>query len=314
MVVNSPLEVIVLTFEGIYTPAITPYAADGSIDFARFSEVLESLIEARVHGIIIGGSTGEYYAQSQEERKALVEHARQVIGTRLPLIVGTGATRTEDAVDYAKHAREIKADAILVTSPPYALPTELENAHHALTVDKAAQLPIMLYNYPGRMGITMGETYFREVSRSPNVVAIKESSGDFNNLHLLACKFPNIALSCGWDDQALEFFAWGAKSWVCAGSNFLPREHVALYEACVIEKNFDKGRAIMTAMLPLMDFLETGKFVQSIKHGCEIIGLKTGSVRAPLRPLNSDEKRSLQTVVATLKRTVAQITAGANHA
>ena len=74
-----------LTFEGIYTPAITPYAADGSIDFARFSDVLESLIEARVHGIIIGGSTGEYYAQSPEERKALVEHARQVIGSRLPL-------------------------------------------------------------------------------------------------------------------------------------------------------------------------------------------------------------------------------------
>ena len=82
-----------LTFEGIYTPAITPYAADGSIDFARFSDVLESLIEARVHGIIIGGSTGEYYAQSPEERKALVEHARQVIGSRLPLIVGTGAIR-----------------------------------------------------------------------------------------------------------------------------------------------------------------------------------------------------------------------------
>jgi 4-hydroxy-tetrahydrodipicolinate synthase len=172
----------VFTFEGIYTPAITPYAADGSIDFPRFAEVLESLIEARVHGIIIGGSTGEYYAQSPEERKALVEHARSVIGTRLPLVVGTGAIRTEDAVDYAKHAREAKADAILVTSPPYALPTELENAHHALTVDKAAQLPVMLYNYPGRMGITMGETYFNEVSRSPNVVAIKESSGDFNNL------------------------------------------------------------------------------------------------------------------------------------
>uniref|UniRef100_A0A8R2FD02 Dihydrodipicolinate synthase family protein n=1 Tax=Acyrthosiphon pisum TaxID=7029 RepID=A0A8R2FD02_ACYPI len=168
--------VIVLKFEGIYTPAITPYAADGSIDFARFADVLESLIEGRVHGIIIGGSTGEYYAQSAQERKALAEHARQVIGNRLPLIVGTGAIRTEDAVDYAKHAREIKADAILVTSPPYALPTELENAHHALTVDKAAQLPIMLYNYPGRMGITMGETYFREVSRSSNVVAIKESS------------------------------------------------------------------------------------------------------------------------------------------
>jgi len=295
----------VLTFEGIYTPAITPYAVDGSIDFARFAEVLESLIEARVHGIIIGGSTGEYYAQSAEERMALVEHARKVIGNRLPLIVGTGATRTEDAVDYAKHARETKADAILVTSPPYALPTELENAHHALTIDKAAQLPIMLYNYPGRMGITMGETYFREVSKSPNVVAIKESSGDFNNLHLLACKFPKIAISCGWDDQALEFFAWGARSWVCAGSNFIPREHVALYEACVVEKNFDKGRKIMAAMMPLMNVLDGGKFVQSIRYGCELNGLRSGQVRAPLQDLNEEEKAQLQTIIADVKRNVA---------
>lgn len=297
-----------LTFEGIYTPAITPYAADGSIDFARFAEVLESLIENRVHGIIIGGSTGEYYAQSPEERKALAEHARQVIGNRLPLVVGTGAIRTEDAVDYAKHAREIKADGILVTSPPYALPTERENAHHALTVDKAAQLPVMLYNYPARMGITMGETYFREVSQSSNIVAIKESSGDFNNLHLLACKFPNIALSCGWDDQALEFFAWGARSWVCAGSNFIPREHVALYDACVVEKDFDKGRKIMAAMMPLMNFLDGGKFVQSIRYGCELNGLTPGQVRAPLGNLDEEEKAQLKAVIADVKRNVAAIT------
>lgn len=232
----------------------------------------------------------------------------------MPLIVGTGATRTEDSVEYAKAAKEIGADAILVSTPPYALPTEKENAIHALTVDRAANLPIMLYNYPGRMGVAMGEEYFSRVGRSKNVVAIKESTGDMANLHLLARKFPHIELSCGWDDQALEFFAWGAKSWVCAGSNFLPREHVALYEACVIEKNFDKGRAIMTAMLPFMDFLELGKFVQSIKYGCEIVGLKAGPVRAPLRPLNSEEKRGLETVVRTLKRTVGQIVSGANHA
>lgn len=303
-----------MKFEGIYTPAITPLFPDGSIDKQSFAAVLESLIEAKVHGIILGGSTGEYYAQSTQERFDLGAYAKEVIGTRMPLIIGTGAVRTEDSVEYAKAAKEIGADAILVSTPPYALPTERENAVHALTIDRAANLPIMLYNYPARMGVMMGEEYFSRVSKSRNIVAIKESSGDMANLHLLARKFPHIALSCGWDDQALEFFAWGARSWVCAGSNFLPREHVALYEACVLEKNFDKGRAIMTAMLPLMDFLETGKFVQSIKHGCEIIGLKTGSVRAPLRPLNSDEKRTLQTVVSTLKRTVAQITSGANNA
>ena len=303
-----------MKFEGIYTPAITPLDANGQIDRKAFGAVLESLIEARVHGIIVGGSTGEYYAQSNQERFELAALAKDVIGTRLALIIGTGAIRTEDSVEHAKAAKEIGADAILVSTPPYALPTERENAIHALTIDRAASLPIMLYNYPARMGMQMGEEYFARVGKSKNVIAIKESSGDMANLHLLARKFPHIALSCGWDDQALEFFAWGARSWVCAGSNFLPREHVALYEACVIEKNFDKGRAIMTAMLPLMDFLECGKFVQSIKHGCEIIGLETGSVRAPLRPLNFEEKRSLQTVVATLKRTIGQITSGANHA
>jgi 4-hydroxy-tetrahydrodipicolinate synthase len=301
-------------FEGIYTPAVTPLNREGQIDRAGFAAVLESLIEAGVHGVIVGGSTGEYYAQSSQERFELGAYAKEVIGTRLPLIIGTGATRTEDSVEYAKAAKEIGADAILVSSLPYALPTERENAVHALTVDRAANLPIMLYNYPARMGVVMGEEYFSRVGKSKNVVAIKESSGDMGNLHRLARKFPHIALSCGWDDQALEFFAWGAKSWVCAGSNFLPREHVALYEACVLEKNFDKGRAIMSAMLPLMDFLECGKFVQSIKHGCEIIGLKAGPVRAPLRGLNSEEKRTLETVVSTLKRTVGQITSGANHA
>lgn len=294
-------------FEGIYTPAVTPYAADGQIDFSRFAEVLESLIAAGVHGIIIGGSTGEYYAQSTEERFALAAKARQIIGNRLPLIVGTGATRTEEAVAYARQAREIQADAILVTSPPYALPTEEENAHHALTVADAAQLPVMLYNYPGRMGVSMGEAYFRTVSQSPNVIAIKESSGDMNNLHMLATTFPSIALSCGWDDQALEFFVWGARSWVCAGSNFIPREHVALYEACVKEKDFDKGRRIMAAMMPLMHFLDGGKFVQSIKYGCELAGLSVGPVRAPLLALSEQEKAELQQVVADVKRNVAAI-------
>lgn len=303
-----------MRFEGIYTPAVTPLAPDGQIDKGAFAEVLEYLIESRVHGIIIGGSTGEYYAHTPQERFELAAYAKDVIAGRLPLIVGTGATRTEDAVAYAKAAKAIGADAILVTTPPYALPTDQENAVHALAIDRAAGLPIMLYNYPGRMGVSMGEAYLARVGRLKNVVAIKESSGDMNRVHLLAREFPHIQLSCGWDDQALEFFAWGARSWVCAASNFLPREHVALYEACVLEKDFDKGRKIMSAMMPLMASLDAGKFVQSIKFGCELDGRNVGPVRSPLRPLNAEEKRGLQTVVITLKRTIAQIALGADHA
>ena len=262
-----------MKFEGIYTPAITPLAADGSIDKAAFAEVLEYLVESKIHGVIIGGSTGEYYAHTTQERIELAAQAKDVLNGRLPLIVGTGGIRTEDAVAFAQHAREIKADALLVGAPPYALPTQQEIALHVKAVDAAADLPIMLYNYPGRMGVSMGDEFFDAVADVKNIVAIKESSGDMAQLHRLAIKRPNIQLSCGWEDQALEFFAWGAQSWVCAGSNFIPREHVALYEACVIDKDFDKGRKIMAAMMPLMDFLEGGKFVQAIKNG---VALKIG--------------------------------------
>ncbi|RAR56588.1 4-hydroxy-tetrahydrodipicolinate synthase [Paraburkholderia unamae] len=300
-----------MKFEGIYTPAITPLNAEGQIDKTAFADVLESLIAARVHGIIIGGSTGEYYAHTAQERFDLAAWAKEVIGARVPLIIGTGAVRTEDSVEYAKAAKAIKADAILVGSPPYALPTEQENAAHALAIDRAAGLPVMLYNYPGRMSVAMGRTFFETVLQaSKNFVAIKESSGQTGQLHMLAREFPQLDLSCGWDDQALEFFAWGARSWVCAGSNFLPGEHVALYEACVIEKNFDKGRRIMSAMLPLMDFLEEGKFVQSIKYGCELAGLRAGGVRAPLQGLGEQEKQKLAGVVAALKREVALVAGG----
>ena len=296
-----------MKFEGIYTPAITPLAADGSIDKAAFAEVLEYLVESKVHGVIIGGSTGEYYAHTTQERIELAAQAKDVLNGRLPLIVGTGGIRTEDAVAFAQHAKEIKADALLVGTPPYALPTQQEIALHVKAVDAAADLPIMLYNYPGRMSVSMGEAFFDAVADSKNIVAIKESSGDMAQLHRLAIKRPNIQLSCGWDDQALEFFAWGAQSWVCAGSNFIPREHVALYEACVIEKNFAKGRKIMAAMMPLMDFLEGGKFVQSIKYGCALNGLSTGGVRKPLYDLDAGEKQELQRVVSELKATIAQI-------
>jgi 4-hydroxy-tetrahydrodipicolinate synthase len=296
-----------MNFDGIFTPAITPLSSDGQIDFSAFGEVIEYLVESKVHGIIIGGSTGEYYAHTAAERVEIAQRAKDVLKGRLPLVVGTGGIRTEDSVYFAEKAKELEADALLVGSPPYALPTQKEIATHVLAVDKAAGLPIMLYNYPARMGVAMGDEFFEAVAQCKNIVAIKESSGEMNRLHRLAHSHPSIQISCGWDDQALEFFAWGARSWVCAGSNFIPREHVALYEACVIEKDFAKGRRIMSAMLPLMDFLEGGKFVQSIKYGSELNGLRTGGVRAPLQPLEESEKQELKEVIRTLKQNVAQI-------
>ena len=299
-----------MKFEGIYTPVVTPHRDDGSIDRDAFAAQIEYLIDAGVHGLINGGSTGDYYAQSMDERMEMASLAKDIIGNRLPLMIGTVALRLPDSIAMAEHAAKIGADCILVGSPPYSVPTERENALNALAIDRAADLPIMLYNYPGRMGINMGEEFLDRVGRSRNVCAIKESSGDINRVHLLARDYPHIQMSCGMDDQALEFFAWGARSWVCAGSNFLPTEHVALYNACAVEGNFDKGRRIMSAMMPLMRVLEQGgKFIQCVKHGVEMNGLHAGPPRPPLKGLNKDDKRQLEQVVRVLKRTVAEIAA-----
>lgn len=299
-----------MKFEGIYTPVITPHRDDGAIDRDGFAAMIEYLIAAGVHGIINGGSTGEYYAQSMDERLEMASLAREIIGGRVSLVVGTVAIRLEDSLRIAEHAAKIGADAILVGSPPYAVPTERENALNALAIDRAADLPIMLYNYPGRMGINMGEEFLDRVGRSANFCAIKESSGDINRVHLLARDYPHIQMSCGMDDQALEFFVWGARSWVCGGSNFLPAEHIALWQACAVAGDFARGRRIMSALLPLMRVLEQGgKFVQCIKHGCEMMGQYAGPPRPPLKGLNKDDKRQLEQTVRVLKTTIAQIVA-----
>ena len=297
-----------MIFEGIYTPVITPHTSSYDIDEDKFASVIEMLIGSGVAGLIIAGTTGEYYAQTSEERVRLMTLAKAVINDRVPMIIGTGAIRTEDSVYFASQAKLAGADALLISTPPYAYPTAREIALHALAVDREANLPAMLYNYPGRMCVNMDAETLDRLGRSPNFCAIKESSGDLNRLHMLAREYPHIQLSCGMDDQALEFFAWGARSWVCAGSNFAPEAHIALYKACAVEGNFDKGRRIMSAMLPLMSVLEQGgKFVQCIKHGLTLRGIDAGPPRKPLQPLNKDEKRQLGEVISTMNKTITSI-------
>jgi 4-hydroxy-tetrahydrodipicolinate synthase len=297
-----------MSFKGVIPPIITPFHEDGSIDRDGFLTMLERLIGSGVHGIIVGGTTGEYYAQTRDERVGLLKLAAAAAKGRIPLIAGVGAIRTEECIDYALVARDLKFDGILIGSPFYAVPTQLELANHALAIDRAANLPIMLYNYPGRTGTMMDVEFLDRVGRSTNFRAIKESSGSINHLHALARDYPHIDLFCGMDDQALEFFAWGAKGWVCGAGNCLPEEHLALFHACVVEKDFDKGRRIMSALLPLMRLLEQGgKFVQSIKFGCELAGLPAGPVRKPMRALDEDQKRELEGTIRTLKAVIASI-------
>ena len=164
---------VLMKFEGIYTPLVTPFTDNFELQKDHFAQTIEMLIAAGVNGLIVAGTTGEYYAQTAEERVELMKLSKEVIGERVPLIVGTGAIRTEDSIFYAKAAKDIGADALLVATPPYAYPTSREIALHALAIDRAVDMPVMLYNYPGRMCVNMDEETLDRLGRGKGQLGVE---------------------------------------------------------------------------------------------------------------------------------------------
>ena len=291
-----------MQFEGIYPPVITPFQEDFSIDWDGWAKLIEFLVAEGVHGIIIGGTTGEFYSLNREERVEQLKRGKEIIPRDLPMIAGVNALNAFECPEFAIAARDAGADALLVAAPPYSLPTERELAAHCLRIDRAANLPIMLYNYPGRTGVEMGEDFLERVGQSVNFRAIKEASGDIDRVHLLAREYPHMQLSIGAEDQALEFFAWGARSWVSPIPNFYPKPVIKLYESCVLQGDFELGRRLMKAILPVATQLErSGKFLQCVKYAGELLGLPAGAVRPPLQPLKKEVKRKVREALFTAR-------------
>ena len=297
-----------MKFEGIYVPIITPFHEDLSIDYDALGAVIDFQIDNGSHGIIVGGSTGEFFSLSTEERVEQYQFAAKRIAGRVPMIAGVNDLLTDRCYEITQEAVNAGADALLVAAPPYILPSQKELIAHCLKIDRIANLPIILYNYPGRTGVNMEETFLERVAQSNNFCAIKESSGDIDRMHMLAREYPQLQLSAGAEDQVLEFFAWGARSWVSVVANFMPREAVRFYETCVLEDNFVVGRQIMSAFMPMMNCLEKGgKFLQSVKYACELLGRPCGEVRPPLQPMKKELRREVFQIVQTAKSTLNDI-------
>ena len=297
-----------MRFEGIYTPIITPFNDSGEIDWDMYAEVIDWQIENGVTGIIVGGSTGEFYALSKEERIQQFKFAADRINNQVEFMAGVNDIRVDECLEISSAAVDAGAKSLLVAAPPYSLPSEEELASHVLEIANKTGLPIMLYNYPGRTGVEMGEDFLSIVSKNPLVAAIKESSGDYSRLPLLSNNYPSIELAVGGEEQVLEFAAWGAKSWVCATANFFPLECVQLMDILGNQSDFVKGRALMSAFMPLMKALEqSGKFLQCVKLGCEQQGRPGGNVRLPLLPIEDTFKKEMISVIDNTRASLHSI-------
>lgn len=297
-----------MRFEGIYTPIITPFGDDLSIDFDAYGQIIDWQADNGVHAIIVGGSTGEFFSLTQEERVEQFNFAVKRSAGRLPVIAGVNDLLADRCCELAAAARDAGADALLVAAPPYGLPGQEELAEHCMRIDRVAGLPIILYNYPGRTGVSMEREFLDRIASCANFQAIKESSGEIERIQMLAREYPELQLSAGSEDLVLEFFAWGARSWVSVVANFFPREAVRLYETCVLEGDLDKGRSMTSALLPLMICLEKGgQFLQSVKYACELLGRPGGPVRPPFLPMSEELRGELSRIVEAARTSLREI-------
>ena len=291
-----------MNFDGIWTPIVSPFAADGKLDLVAVAPLVERLIEQKISGLIVGGTTGEYYALSNPERKVLLTHVACLAKGRIPLMAGINATTTDESLDIGLHAKQLGYDSILVAAPYYCQPTQEELLAHTLALDDAINLPAMLYNFPARTGTEMSFEFIDALKSRPNFQAIKESTGSVERMHRLINDYAGqLQTGCGMDDQILEFFAWGARCWVGGASNFCGAQHVAMYQKCVVDKDLSAARALAAKFLPLLSVLEQGgKFCQYVKYGCELSGLPVGNTRKPLLPLSPAEKDRFKVVYDNL--------------
>jgi 4-hydroxy-tetrahydrodipicolinate synthase len=287
---------------GIMPALVTPFNEKGEIDFKTLEKLLEYQLSKGVTGFVPLGSTGEYYTMNAAERCDVLRCVKEVVGDRALLIAGTNAGSTREVIQHTEAAKKLGYDTVLLAPPYYALPSQEELIAHYQSVLDAVDVEICLYNYPPRVGVEVGFETLDALADNPRVIGIKESSGSLLRAIEINKRYGDkYQLSCGSDDQALDFFMWGASSWICGPANFLIEPVVSFYN------KFSAGdiagaKQEMTKMFPVMACLEAGKFVQKVKYGCELLGFPVGDTRKPLLPLTDAEKQELKSAMAALEQ------------
>lgn len=279
-----------LKLQGVMPALVTPFAADGSIDFAAFSAHLETLRAAGCAGWVPCGSSGEYNLMLDTERDSVLRFVKDFAKPGEVLIAGTNAPSTAGVIANTLRAKEIGYDAVLLAVPFYTKPTQAEIINHFRAVIEATDMNIVLYSYPGKDGVEIGYEALDALADDPRIIGIKESSGVLQRAIGISTRYPGrVQLVSGSDDIAWDFMHWGADSWICGPANCMAKP-VCEMDAAFRRGDHARAKDIMTAIWPAMNVLESGKFVQKLKYGCELQGTSVGECRMPFGRLTPEEK------------------------
>ena len=286
-------------FQGTYTAMITPFR-DGDVDFDRLRANVAYQIEHQVDGLVPVGTTGESPTLSHDDHRRVIECVVEAAAKRVTVIAGTGSNSTREALQLTEHAREVGADAALMVNPYYNKPTQDGLVHHFMAVADGVELPIVMYNIPGRTGITMMPKTVAQLAEHPHIVGIKEATGsmDIASQIMCLCDPDRFTILSGDDSLTLPLMSIGARGVISVLSNLTPDRVKALTNAASAG-DMQEARRLHTGLFPLCDamFIETNPI--PVKTAMALKGWDSGELRLPLCPMAQENQAKLE---AALRR------------
>lgn len=272
--------------QGSMVALVTPMNADNSLDWASLHKLVDWHLEQGTHAIVAMGTTGESPTLNVDEHLAVIKKVIDQVNGRIPVIAGTGANSTSEAVEWTQAAKDLGADACLLVTPYYNKPTQEGLFLHHAHIAQAVAIPQFLYNVPGRTGVDMKPETALRLAKVPNIVGIKEATGDLERAKLLIEQAPSsFAIISGDDATAVDLILLGGKGDISVTANVVPAAIARMCELA-LAGNAEEARAINERLLPL----HTAMFVESnpipVKWAVEQLGLIQSGIRLPLTRLS----------------------------
>jgi len=287
-----------MMIKGSLVAIVTPMHDDGSLDLDRYRALIDWHVEAGTAAIVAVGTTGESPTVSVEEHHELIRVAVEHSRGRVPIIAGTGANSTREAVELTRHAKEIGAQASLQVAPYYNKPTQEGLYRHFKAVAEEAGLPVILYNVPSRTVADIANETVLRLAQLPGVIGLKDATGDmYRGSDLLARLPQDFAIYSGNDDSALALLAMGSHGVISVTANVAPREMAQMCRAA-LDGDFKAALAINRRLLPLHGKLFVEANPIPLKWAMARMGLVESGIRLPLTPLSPAHH---DTVLAALK-------------
>ncbi|MAQ81850.1 4-hydroxy-tetrahydrodipicolinate synthase [Psychromarinibacter halotolerans] len=280
--------------KGSLPALVTPFAKDGSVDLDALKRLVEWQIEQGSHGLVPVGTTGESPTLTHSEHEMVVEEVVKAAAGRVPVVAGAGSNNTEEAIRFMRHAESVGADAALVVTPYYNKPTQRGLYEHFRAVHDCCDLPIIIYNIPGRSAVDMSPDTMGELSKLPRIVGVKDATGDLARVswQRITCG-PDFVQVSGEDATAHGFNAQGGIGCISVTANVAPKLCAELQEAC-LAGDYATALTIQDRLMPLHKAIFTEPGLCGAKFGLSVLGMCNDSVRSPLVDLTDGTKQMMR--------------------